>query len=136
MKKTDQTTTPLYLGIECGGTRSIALLSDATGKQVVRTEGGAANVKLLSDPQLLAHFRKLDAMVHHPRGLSALAIGMAGARTESDRERIRVAAEKVWPDVPCYATNDLETAIAAAELNNENETLPRVLVLSGTGSCC
>lgn len=136
MKKTDQTTTPLYLGIECGGTRSIALLSDAAGKQVVRSEGGSANLKLLSDPQLLNHFRKLDAQVNHPRALAAVTIGMAGARTESDRERIRLAAEKIWPDVPCYATNDLETALAAVENADESEALPRVLILSGTGSCC
>ncbi len=135
MTKTDQTTAPLYLGIECGGTRSIALLSDASGKQLVRVEAGAANLKLLNDPQLLAHFRKLNALLKNPRGVVGLAIGMAGARTETDRSRIRVAAEKVWPDIPCYATNDLETALAAAE-TLQGETLPRVLVLSGTGSCC
>jgi N-acetylmuramic acid 6-phosphate etherase len=135
MTKTDQTTAPLYLGIECGGTRSIALLSDSTGKQFARVEAGSANVKLLSDPQLNAHFRKIDGMLKNPRGLVAIAIGMAGARTETDRQRILMAAEKVWPDIPCYATNDLETALAAAE-SVEGETLPRVLILSGTGSCC
>ena len=41
---------------------------------------------------------------------------MAGARTEADRQRIRAAAAKVWPKVPCYATNDLETALAADSL--------------------
>ena len=135
MTKTDQTTAPLYLGIECGGTRSIALLSDATGKQFVRMEAGSANLKLLSDPQLHAHFRKIDGLLKNPRGVVALAIGMAGARTETDRQRIRSAAEKVWPNIPIYATNDLETALAAAQ-GVEGEALPRVLILSGTGSCC
>ncbi|MDB6024640.1 MAG: uncharacterized protein JWM68_863 [Verrucomicrobiales bacterium] len=135
MTKTDQTTAPLYLGIECGGTRSIALLSDGAGRQIVRTEAGGANLKLLSDPQLHAHFRKIDGLLKNPRGVVALAIGMAGARAEMDRTRIRMAAEKVWPEIPCYATNDLETALAAAE-SASIEALPRVLILSGTGSCC
>jgi N-acetylmuramic acid 6-phosphate etherase len=135
MTKTDQTTAPLYLGIECGGTRSIALLSDATGKQFVRVEAGGANLKLLTDPQLHAHFRKINSLLKSPRGVVALSIGMAGARTETDRQRIRTVAEKVWNQIPCYATNDLETALAAAESAN-GEALPRVLVLSGTGSCC
>jgi N-acetylmuramic acid 6-phosphate etherase len=65
-----------------------------------------------------------------------IAIGMAGARTERDRQRILTAAEKVWPGTPCYATNDLETALMAAERKNDAHNLTRVLILSGTGSCC
>jgi len=72
---------------------------------------------------------------------------MAGARTPADHQRIRTAAAQVWPGTPCYACSDLETGLMAAE-----ELLPgasagrkraqakqpaaRVLVLSGTGSCC
>jgi len=85
---------------------------------------------------------------------TALGIAMAGARTEVDRERIRRAAAKVWPGVPCCATNDLETALEAADGPIEHppnwrkvfgserrgvealRRIPRVLVLSGTGSCC
>jgi N-acetylmuramic acid 6-phosphate etherase len=67
---------------------------------------------------------------------AAVAIGMAGARTEKDRNRIRRAAAKAWPLIPCYATSDLETALAAAGTNSEPEPAATVLVLSGTGSCC
>jgi N-acetylmuramic acid 6-phosphate etherase len=61
---------------------------------------------------------------------------MAGARTEADRARIRRAAAKAWPCVPCYATSDLETALAADANNNQPKLAATVLVLSGTGSCC
>ena len=68
---------------------------------------------------------------------------MAGARTEADRARIRRAAASAWPGAPCYATNDLETALMAADaprlklgIRDLQSQLPKVLVLSGTGSCC
>ena len=73
---------------------------------------------------------------------------MAGARTAYDRDRIRRAAAKVWPGVPCFATNDLETAVMAADdygeelydrrgkRHSQRVAAVKVLVLSGTGSCC
>jgi len=49
-------------------------------------------------------------------------------------ERIRRAAARVWPQVLRYASGDLDTALSAAPLAKGAEA--RVLVLSGTGSCC
>jgi N-acetylmuramic acid 6-phosphate etherase len=122
---------PLYLGIEAGGTRTVALLEDSQGKYSVQYEAGSANIRLLKDGQLQRHFRDIARALPRP---DALAIGMAGARTEADGARIRRAAAEAWPGVPCYATNDLETALMAAEEPGTKSA--RVLVLSGTGSCC
>jgi N-acetylmuramic acid 6-phosphate etherase len=126
-----------YLGIESGGTRTIALLAPGNGRTAVRAEFGPANLRLLDDAALIAHFNAIKSMGQGSEArLGGIAIGMAGARTESDRERIRAAAGKVWPEVPCYATNDLETALAAGETKAEPAPAARVVVLSGTGSCC
>src|SRR5213592_3384835 len=100
----------LYLGIEAGGTRTVALLAGAERRNARRVETGPANLRLLDDPQLARHFRSIAKAFPRP---TAMAIGMAGARTEADRARIRQAAGKAWPGVRCYATNDLETAIMA-----------------------
>jgi len=144
---------PFFLGIESGGTRTVALLADDTGKVLNRLEFGPANLRLLSDAQLIRHFRAIARAFSCP---NALAIGMAGARMEADWARIRRAAAKVWPRVPCRATNDLETALAAGRMENakckmqnpkgeprrlsptriSSSSLSQVLVLSGTGSCC
>jgi N-acetylmuramic acid 6-phosphate etherase len=67
--------------------------------------------------------------------LAGIGFGMAGARTDADRRRIRAAAAIVWPNVPCYATNDLETALVAGVAGGPPAPAS-VLVLSGTGSCC
>jgi N-acetylmuramic acid 6-phosphate etherase len=142
---------PLYLGIEAGGTRTMALLEGCQGRYSLQHEAGPANVRLLNDDQLHRHLRGIARGLPKP---DALAIGMAGARTEADWARIRLAAAKAWPGVPCYATNDLETALMAAdEIGSSRTDKPdktatthhasrtttapaRVLVLSGTGSCC
>lgn len=140
---------PFYLGIEAGGTRTVAVGRAWDGRHATQIETGPANLRLLNDDQLTRHFGGIAKAMPRP---AALAIGMAGARTEADWGRIREAAAKIWPGVPCYATNDLETALMAAEeikgwevggratgsqvSRNRQQTLPRVLVLSGTGSCC
>jgi N-acetylmuramic acid 6-phosphate etherase len=88
---------------------------------------------LLDDASLLKHFRAIKRAAK--TALAGIVIGMAGARTENDRRRIQAAAAKVWAGIPCYATNDLETALMAAGPLAGARPVARVLVLSGTGSC-
>lgn len=121
-----------YLGIESGGTRTIAILATRDETLIERREFGPANLKLLDDAGLIARFREIAAHFPTPRGIG---IGMAGARTEADWERIRRAASQVWSGVPVQATHDLEIALLAGA-GPESSGVPAVLVLSGTGSCC
>src|SRR5260370_34743892 len=85
----------LFMGIEGGGTRTVALLVNDKGETAGRAIAGPANLKLLSDRQLAGHFREIArSMGRRP---NAMAIGLAGAWTEYDCKRIRGAAGKVWP---------------------------------------
>jgi N-acetylmuramic acid 6-phosphate etherase len=122
----------VLLGIEGGGTRTVALLADGNGHSLARLEAGPANMKLLTDAQLIRHFRSMAEAFAHP---DALGIGLSGAWVEADFKRIRLAAAQAWPGVPCYATNDLETALRAAGSVADAERRPAVLIVSGTGSC-
>lgn len=123
---------PLVLGVECGGTKSVALLATVTGELVARAEFGSGNFRLLSPAQLRAHFR---AMAKSCPGASAVGLGLAGVRTEEDRAAVRAAAAEVWPSVPCWVGNDLETAIESPEIPM-GKAAARVTIISGTGSCC
>ena len=116
------------LGIECGATHTVAL--HESGGQVARDEFGPANLRLLDNVQLARRLRQIAKQFPKP---SAVAIGMAGVRTATDKQRLHRAAARAWPSAAIHATNDLETALAA---DTQHKPANRVLVLSGTGSCC
>ena len=128
-------TPPLYLGIEAGATKCVAILADAADHCLQRVENSdPANLRLLSDAQLNRLLENIATQVPRPAGVG---IGMAGALNEADRERIRAAAARIWPDLPCWAGHDLETALAAAGDPAATSGSARVIVISGTGaSCC
>jgi len=120
-----------FLGIECGGTRTVALLANESGKLLRRVEAGPANMRLLGARKLKSHLSALAKQFPRP---DAVAIGMAGVRGEDDRDTLRGLVNSVWRNVPNHVSHDLETALWAA--GNLQKNLPRVVVLSGTGSCC
>lgn len=124
------------LGIECGGTRTVALYIN--GEVTQRHEMGGANFRLCNERQLLDLFRQLSRLFPGPQ---AVVVGMAGVRAPADRERLKKVLARVWPEAGVRATNDLETALAAAQADPKRTRsraaeAARVLVLSGTGSCC
>src|ERR1051325_1636038 len=80
----------LYLGIEGGGTRTVALLANAAGKLLLRREFRPANFRLLKEGELRARLREIAKRFLQP---SAIAIGLAGARTTENRRKLRLAAE-------------------------------------------
>ena len=56
---------PLYLGIDAGGTRTVALLAGVEARPARRLEMGPANLRLLDDRQLAD---QRYALVVPPRG--------------------------------------------------------------------
>lgn len=123
---------PVLLGIEGGGTRTSVRLVDGAGTTLLNFQTGPAVLSLMTDRELRWHLRSIAERL--PYVPQAIGIGLAGARTHVDQERLGKAVARVWPSIPCVATNDLETALAAAP--EPKKPLPRILVLSGTGSCC
>jgi N-acetylmuramic acid 6-phosphate etherase len=120
------------LGIEAGGSHTVAVSYDLVGGTHRREEGGPANLRLTSDAELLRLWRQMTRSWPAP---AAVAIGMAGACTDDDRRRIRLLAAQIWTTARCVATNDLETAWAAAG-PLPRQMRDRVVIVSGTGSCC
>lgn len=125
-------TSTFLLGIDGGGTRTVAIMADSGLNLMKRIEAGPSNLRLLSDAELAHHFTQIAAQFPEP---AALGIGLAGVRNAKDEERVKQAAALAWPGAPCRATHDLETALAAAEAPGD-PVGAKVIVLSGTGSCC
>ena len=128
---------PFYLGIEGGGTHTVAILADARGEIVRRAEFGPANILLLSDAQFLDRLREIQHAFKDAPAPSAVCLGLAGAHGKPEFDRILLGAQKIWPRRPIKATHDLETALAAGDSlkSGQQPGTARVLVLSGTGSC-
>src|ERR1017187_6904474 len=102
----------LFLGVEGGGTRTVALLADARGQIRKRFELGPLNLKLASDTDVLQRLREIKSRaVLCP---SSWSLCLAGCRTAADRTRLRLLAERIWPRVPVYIGNDLDSGFAAA----------------------
>jgi N-acetylmuramic acid 6-phosphate etherase len=116
------------LGIEGGGTHTVALLADTNDRIIQRLTFGPLNLKLASDRQLLAVLRRCRSSLFPPP--SSVALCLAGCRTPADRARVRALVRRVWPRAQVFAGNDLDSGLAAA-------FGPRgagLLVISGTGS--
>jgi N-acetylmuramic acid 6-phosphate etherase len=125
---------PILLGIETGGTKTIAIAANDSFEQIVRLELGPANLRLISDKDFLALLRNLKTKIAAP---AAIGIGLPGMRTEADARRVSNLLNKVWPSIQSRVTNDLELVIQAAELDEPaHKHLAKVVILSGTGSCC
>lgn len=134
MQRMTEPVTRSVVGIECGGTRTVALAAAVGSREaLVRVEAGAANLRLISDAQLESHFSALRSRLPDP---AAIGIGMAGVRTEEDRRRLRACVARVWPAVPVRVDHDLVSALEAASLDSAEPFDARVIILSGTGSCC
>jgi len=117
------------LGIEGGGTRTVALLAGLRGQILERVESGPLNLALLSDRMVLQRLRDIKRrLTHRP---SAVALCLAGCRTAPDRARARSLGERVWPRAITYVGNDLDSALTAAFGPNGSG----IIVISGTGSC-
>ncbi len=123
----------IILGIEGGGTRTSALLVDAANHHVLRAvSAGPGNLRLLSSEGLASLLAEIQSSL--PAAPERIGIGMAGVRTESDRERLAAAVARVWPAVSTVVSDDLVVALEAADWRDE--CTAQVLLLSGTGSCC
>jgi N-acetylmuramic acid 6-phosphate etherase len=112
----------MILGIEGGGTKTVALFSDGR-----RLKFGPLNLKLSSDRQILDLFRRITG-AEKP---ASVAICVAGCRTAADRARLRTLAGRVWLRAKIVVGNDLDSGHAAAF----GAGADGILVISGTGSC-
>ena len=124
----------VFLGVEAGGTRTSALLVNEE-KTLFLGAFGQGNVRLLDDAALAKLFRCIrDAVAAFPTP-SAIALGMAGARSSPDQTRVVKIAATLWPRSTIHVGTDLDVALAAAQ-PTRSAVDASVLVLSGTGSCC
>lgn len=126
-------TSPLFLGIDGGGTRCRARLADAGGRTLGEGVGGAANIRLGLDVAWTAIMEAADAALAQAglgrEVLSAtfIGLGLAGITNEADQQRVAVSAPVTFAGL--LSDTDAYTACLGAHAGADGGIL-----ISGTGS--
>jgi N-acetylglucosamine kinase-like BadF-type ATPase len=124
----------LYLGLDGGGTKTVAALVDSSGQLVSETVGGASNPLRLSLARCLtalddAAARALAKAKAEPADVGAVTAGVAGAGRARMAHRIAAFLSTRFRQASVEATTDLEIALDAVA-----ETGAAAVLIAGTGS--
>jgi N-acetylmuramic acid 6-phosphate etherase len=113
------------LAVDCGGTRSTGLLMHGDGERMGSQDMGPANL-YVSGPAAVA--RVVDDFLHQFPAAEALALSVAGVRTDGDREVLLAAIRARGIDLPLAIYSDARAALRSGGVRSG------VAVIAGTGS--
>ena len=124
----------LLLGLDGGGSKTLALLADAAGRVVGRGSAGASNYQNIGaaaawtalDTAIAAAFA--DAGLP-PGAVEAVGLGLAGVDRPEDRALFEGWAAKRFGGAPVVIANDAELVLAAGTPDGWG-----IALISGTGS--
>jgi N-acetylglucosamine kinase-like BadF-type ATPase len=119
------------LGVDGGGTKTLALLGEPDGRVLARGLGGPSNFNAVGfDAACLALESAISkARKDYPGEISALALGLAGAGRKEDIERFQNWAIDKFPGTVVRVVNDAEILLMAGASSG-----PAVALICGTGS--
>lgn len=121
----------LVIGVDGGGSKTLALLADTSGQVLGQGVGGPSNVQAVG-PEIACGSVEVAidrACSGKPVTPAALCLGMAGAGRTADRELWQRWAHRRYPGVPVRVVHDGQLALAAGTPNGWG-----IAVLCGTGS--
>ncbi len=108
----------LLLGLDGGGSKTLALLADADGRLLGRGTAGASNYQGVGAPAAQAALEQAIAAAFVEAGLSltlpqAACFGLAGVGRPEDKAMLRAWLDWRLPGVPVAIVNDAELILAA-----------------------
>jgi len=119
------------LGIDAGGTKTVALLADGEGRIVAEGRAGGANLQTEGELQVEKVLHDVIEQVTHGRNITpaAVCLGMAGVDREADGRTIREIMVRLGYRSNTLIVNDALIALVAGAGQS-----PGLVVISGTGS--
>lgn len=132
MSETESTQSQcLVVGVDGGGSKTLALVADAQRQILGRGIAGPSNTQAVGQEAACAAIATAirGASARIPGELSALCLGIAGAGRVSDRARLQAWAEAHYPGIPIGVVHDGQLALAAGTPEGWG-----IAVLCGTGS--
>lgn len=119
------------LGIDAGGTKTVALLADADGRILGEGRAGAANLQTEGELEVekILHTVIERATDGQPSSPAAVCLGMAGVDRQDDARIIRDVMRRLGFRTNALIVNDALIALVAGAGSS-----PGVVVISGTGA--
>ncbi len=118
------------IGIDAGGSKTLALLVTEAGEVVARKLEGGANPRSVGHEQAADNVRRAIQPLLEGRAVAAICLGAAGNARPADREffeaTLRAAAGS---EVVLQVLNDAQIALAAGTRDR-----PAMVAIAGTGS--
>ncbi len=119
------------IGVDGGGTKTVALLADIQGNILARGVSGPSNYNAVGFEVACAALEGVIAIVRkdHVGEIAALCFGLAGVGRAEDVERFRAWAVEKFPHISVKIVNDAEILLAIASSSD-----PALALICGTGS--
>jgi len=119
------------LGIDAGGTKTVAFLADGDGHVLGEGRAGGANLQAEGE---LGVEKVLDAVMGQALGargseVDAICLGMAGVDRAHDLEIVRGIMRRIERKAPTLVVNDALVALVAGAGD-----APGIVIICGTGS--
>ena len=119
------------LGVDGGGTKTVALLGDLDGNVLARGMSGSSNANAVGFNAACLAVESAITMTRkdHPGEISAMCLGLAGAGRKEDMEQFENWAVHKFQKTVVKAVSDAEMLLMA-----EASSSPALALICGTGS--
>jgi N-acetylglucosamine kinase-like BadF-type ATPase len=121
------------LGIDAGGTKTVCLLADDSGRVVAEARRGGANLQAVGELEVekVLHDVMEEALGDRAIVPAAICLGIAGVDRPDDSAIVRAIMKRIGYKARVLIVNDALVALEAGAPG-----APGVVVISGTGSIC
>ena len=119
------------LGVDGGGTKTLALLGDLDGNVLARGVSGSSNYNAVGFDAACSALESAIRMarIDYPGEISALCFGLAGAGRKEDIEQFQNWAARKFPMTTVRVISDAEILLIAGVPSG-----PALVLICGTGS--
>ena len=117
------------MGIDAGGTRTVALLTDERGNVLSEARGDGANLQSVGSIEVERVLRDVIGRATQEGSPAVVCLGMAGVDRPNDEAIVRAILERILPGVNIIVVNDALIALEAGAPASAG-----TVVIAGTGS--
>jgi N-acetylglucosamine kinase-like BadF-type ATPase len=121
----------VVLGLDAGGTKTVAILADAAGRALTEARGAGANLQAMGELEVekTLHDVMDRALASFSAAPVVVCLGMAGADRAGDAAILQSMMRRIAYKARVLVTNDALVALVAG-IGHE----PGVVIVAGTGS--